>query len=1015
MATKQGNGIYIPVTVDTTGADKGMNDIQKRLKELDRVIQMASTDIEEMKDEMAKAAKSMDAQAVEEYKVAIMSAEKDLAGYVNEQRYLTKQLEESASSQEKETSETNKASVAHKSLKQELKETTQRLAELSKEGKKGSVEYNELAQKAGVMRDAMDDANNAIKHLASDTADLDAVMSAASLGTGGFTAVTGAMDLMGVSTDDVAEAQRKLQGAIAITTGVQSIQNALQKESALMLKVHNVQMTYATQKEIILRAARMQGVTVTKAQVAAQAALNTVMKANPVVLLLTALAGLAVVVGKIVSKTKEQAEAQREANEEMEKARIEANKQQSSEYTELAMMDALVRKASDVNNSYKSRMSAIEELNNKYPKLNASLKDENNQLQLNIQAYKDYKNAIVDMAMSKAYQGKLEESVVDRMNWSDKIDEQKSIVAEKKANWYAANDKDRKQAEIELNFAEATLRGLEKKYDEADSKVKQLSDEITKIQLKNKPTQTPTPATTKLEFGSDEWLQKTSEKNAIKYWDHFFKSLEYEASAKALEVPINIEFPEDVAEEEVVPDMIAAAQLRVEQTAEGTTERLQAELALQEQILALMVRNEGEGDEAFKLRVQRQKNAVKKAQRDINDKSEDDSKKKDEGILKWASVTVDAIGSIGDSLQKLGGDYEKVGKAISNIADVAGAVLGKLASGDVIGAVVAGVVSITTKLINAQAEFNKAAKENYKAIEEYRNKLKEIELSVDEMNNGFRSDIFGSISKSSENMKKTASIIGKYFDVSNISLKEMKEAYSQIEASIEATKAIGGDTTQLELILKYLGLYIDNLDNIQSKVSSIFGSLADDALDSIVNAIRTGANSWEDFRKAGSKAIEQLGEELIYSLFLAAEFDEFKENILGLFSGDMTEEEYSAAWEQAMDMMDGFLDGMQNNLDNASRFGLALKEKAAERGMDIFGSDAQSSAQGAISSVTEQTASLVAGQMNAIRMNQIDTNEIMRNQLMLLSGIKNDTAFIRSIDSRLERMENTYASRILNA
>ncbi|MFR8207470.1 MAG: hypothetical protein ACLU99_15050 [Alphaproteobacteria bacterium] len=59
--------------------------------------------------------------------------------------------------------------------------------------------------------------------MASDTSNLDAVLSFAAGASGGFAAFTGAMELFGSESEEVQEAQKKLQAAIAITTGVQAI------------------------------------------------------------------------------------------------------------------------------------------------------------------------------------------------------------------------------------------------------------------------------------------------------------------------------------------------------------------------------------------------------------------------------------------------------------------------------------------------------------------------------------------------------------------------------------------------------------------------------------------------------------------------------------------------------------------------------------------------------------------------------------------------------------------------
>ncbi|MDR1348313.1 MAG: hypothetical protein LBJ63_07830 [Prevotellaceae bacterium] len=65
---------------------------------------------------------------------------------------------------------------------------------------------------------------------------------------------------------------------------------------------------------------------------------------------------------------------------------------------------------------------------------------------------------------------------------------------------------------------------------------------------------------------------------------------------------------------------------------------------------------------------------------------------------------------------------------------------------------------------------------------------------------------------------------------------------------------------------------------------------------------------------------------------------------------------------------------------------------------------------GAIKGVTEETASIVAGQLNAMRINQSEANEVLRQQLAYLLTIAQNTSYnryLQSIDARLGRIENS--------
>lgn len=206
-------------------------------------------------------------------------------------------------------------SDAAKGLTTQIENQTKQLALLQLEGKQGTAEYQQLSKETAILKDAVADATAEIKNMASDTSNLDAVLGLAAGASGGFAAYTGAMELFGAESEDVQEAQKKLQAAIAITTGVQAIQNAVQKQSALMLGISRLQMAALSKAQVYNRLVTMQGTKATLAATIAQKAFNLIAAANPYVLLALA---LVTVVGALVlfaSNTDKSAKNQQKLNE----------------------------------------------------------------------------------------------------------------------------------------------------------------------------------------------------------------------------------------------------------------------------------------------------------------------------------------------------------------------------------------------------------------------------------------------------------------------------------------------------------------------------------------------------------------------------------------------------------------------------------------------------------------------------------------------------------------------------
>lgn len=158
----------------------------------------------------------------------------------------------------------------------------------------------QLTERAGMMRDAMDDVQATVKHSASDTRVFDELAGGANLAISAFQTLQGASKLLGIEMGDNVEVLAKLQAAMSVTNGLTQIQAALQKESAV------IQGVMAVQAKAAAAAVALQGST-TKAATVAQAAFNAVAKANPYVLLAGAVAAAGVALYAFSSSAKKAA------------------------------------------------------------------------------------------------------------------------------------------------------------------------------------------------------------------------------------------------------------------------------------------------------------------------------------------------------------------------------------------------------------------------------------------------------------------------------------------------------------------------------------------------------------------------------------------------------------------------------------------------------------------------------------------------------------------------------------
>ena len=231
--------------------------------------------------------------------------------------------------------ETEQQSV---SLKTELRKLKEQLATLPE----GTAEYDKIAKKAGEVSDKLGDINTKVKNLGSDTKGIDAVVQGAQTLSGAFSVASSASALLGDENEDLQKTMLKVESAIGLTVGIQSIANALQKESALVLGVQSV---------------------ATKVQIALQTAYTAVvgtstgaLKALKVALISTGIGAFVVLLGSLIASmsssteaTDELTDAQERYNKELEYSKeLTEDAIRRNEYqTQIALAKAKKRGASE--------------------------------------------------------------------------------------------------------------------------------------------------------------------------------------------------------------------------------------------------------------------------------------------------------------------------------------------------------------------------------------------------------------------------------------------------------------------------------------------------------------------------------------------------------------------------------------------------------------------------------------------------------------------------------------------
>ena len=197
-------------------------------------------------------------------------------------------------------------------------------------------------------------------------------------------------------------------------------------------------------------------------------------------------------------------------------------------------------------------------------------------------------------------------------------------------------------------------------------------------------------------------------------------------------------------------------------------------------------------------------------------------------------------------------------------------------------------------------------------------------------------------------------------------------------------------------------------EEINSTMKDLTGEIGDNLRNALVNAFKEGKDAAEALRETVGSIIADVASKLIFSKLMGPVIDKLTEEMTySLTEGD-------GAIIDDLDRFGNKVNGYAlANVKAVEESQKMLDEWLKTNGYDTIGgsSKKQNSLPGAIQGMSQETASLIAGQFNAMRISiaesykiQIDSNQIMRTQLFHLSGIENNTANIDRNTSKLESL-----------
>lgn len=248
----------------------------------------------------------------------------------------------------------------------------------------GSTAFESITKASGQLQDKIGDLSATTRYFADDMRNLKGLASIGEGIAGGFALAQGAAALFGGENKALEQSLLKVQSAMAILQGLQSLGNILQKESAASLFITNTARKAAivlTSEQAVAEAA--EAVAAGTATVA-QRALNAAMNANPIGILITLILSAVTALTLFNNKSDESAKAEKKRADEIKRAnelqkeRSEFVAKESSDFT------TLIYQLKATNENSTERLDLIKKINDTYGTTLQNLSDENEfQAQLN--------------------------------------------------------------------------------------------------------------------------------------------------------------------------------------------------------------------------------------------------------------------------------------------------------------------------------------------------------------------------------------------------------------------------------------------------------------------------------------------------------------------------------------------------------------------------------------------------------------------------------------------------------
>lgn len=381
---------------------------------------------------------------------------------------------------------------------------------------------------------------------------------------------------------------------------------------------------------------------------------------------------------------------------------------------------------------------------------------------------------------------------------------------------------------------------------------------------------------------------------------------------------------------------------------------------------------------------------LKEATKDGKGLGSDEAKKATKDVATAVSGSIDLINgtfnAVTNGLQKMGVSMDDETQAIlgdiGGIMDGASQVAQGIATGNPLSVIQGsiGLLSSAFDLFNSRdRKAEKQIKKHQEAIKQLENAYKQLEWQIGK------------------------ALGGEVYENQQAAIRNMKEQQEHLKASWEAEES--KKKTDHDRVNDFKEQYAELGRQIEDMIDEISNDLlqttAKDFANDLGDALVEAFSKSEDAAKAMETTVNSVLKNLVVNQlkkkFLENQLQGALDNLekdMGYWNGD--DFVFDGLTKAEIDRFKSAVGAASSNFNQALK---QYEEIFKDMGLD----DTDESLTGAAKGISEESANILAGQMNAIRINQLDANEVLRQSLQALNTIAINTSYNKYL-SRIERI-----------